>query len=400
MTVVTIDTYKEAEEALKRTDLRQALYDEGAILMKKVLVNLHGDEHLTRKRVVTKVLRPAFFLHYEKNVFGPTLQETLAPYVSAGKADMVEFGYRVMVNLTADFAGIDRTAKSTAETDTIVMLLRTFGKAATLGQALGDRAAIRADIQHALDAFDTEFFTPSVRRRESLLAAHAHGEIAEADLPRDMLTVMLQANAELKESHDVLMKEMAFYLMAGAHTSIHSMTHAVHEFLEWVRAHPDDRQRADEDPFFLQRCVYESIRLHPSSPTACRRPTATTELSGNGTLSPDDEIVIDLRAANRDSRMFGADAATFNPHREAGRLANLAGLSFGIGMHACIGRNLAAGAEPRSDTQPAEHHYGTIPLVLRALLDHNVRADPNDAARADSTTVRKTWAYYPLLLDR
>ena len=399
MTVVTIDTYKEAEEALKRTDLRQALYDEGAILMKKVLVNLHGDEHLTRKRVVTKVLRPAFFLHYEKNVFRPTLQETLAPYVSAGKADMVEFGYRVMVNLTADFAGIDRTAKSTAETDTIVMLLRTFGKAATLGQALGDRAAIRADIQRALDAFDTEFFTPSVRRRESLLAAHAHGEIAEADLPRDMLTVMLQANAELGESHDVLMKEMAFYLMAGAHTSIHSMTHAVHEFLEWVRAHPDDRQRADEDPFFLQRCVYESIRLHPSSPTACRRPTATTELSGNGTLSPDDEIVIDLRAANRDSRMFGADAATFNPHREAGRLANLAGLSFGIGMHACIGRNLAAGTEPRPDTQPADHHYGTIPLVLRALLDHHVRADPHDTARVDTTTVRKTWAYYPLLLN-
>jgi len=400
MALVTIDTYKEAEEALKRTDLRQALYDEGAILMRKVLVNLHGDEHLTRKRVVTKVLRPAFFLHYEKNVFGPTLAQTLAPYVAVGKADMVEFGYRVMVNLTADFAGIDRTEKSTAETDTIVMLLRTFGKAATLGQALGDRASIRADIQRALDAFDSGFFTPSVRRRESLLAAHARGEIAEADLPRDMLTVMLQANTELDESHDVLMKEMAFYLMAGAHTSIHSMTHAVHEFLEWVRAHPEDRRRAEDDPFFLQRCVYESIRLHPSSPTACRRPTATTEVAGKGTLSPDDEIVIDLRAANRDSRMFGADAATFNPHRDAGRLANLAGLSFGIGMHACIGRNLAAGAEPRPDTKPAEHHYGTIPLVLRALLDHNVRADPDDTARADSTTVRKTWAYYPLLLDR
>ena len=113
MAVVTIGTYKEAEDALKRTDLRQALYDEGAILMKKVLVNLHGDEHLARKRVVTKVLRPAFFAHYEKNVFGPTLEQTLAPYVAAGKADMVEFGYRVMVNLTADFAGIDRTARST-----------------------------------------------------------------------------------------------------------------------------------------------------------------------------------------------------------------------------------------------------------------------------------------------
>ena len=109
--------------------------------------------------------------------------------------------------------------------------------------------------------------------------------------------------------------------------------------------------------------------------------------------------MIDLHAANRDPGVFGADAATFNPHRAAGRLTNLSGLSFGIGMHACIGRNLAAGTEPRPETQPAEHHYGTIPLVLRELLDHHVRADPDDSARADSTTVRKTWAYYPILLN-
>jgi len=399
MALITIDRYKEAEETLRRSDLRQALYDEGAILMKKVLVNLHGDEHLARKRVVTKILRPAFFLHYEKNVFGPTLEQTLAPYVAQGRADMVEFGYRVMVNLTADFAGIDRPERSTEETDTIVMLLRTFGKAATLGQALGDRALIRADIQRGLDAFDAQFFTPSLRRRESLLAAHACGQIPETELPRDMLVAMLQGNEELHASHDVLMKEMAFYLMAGAHTSIHSMTHAVHEFLNWVKAHPEDRERADSDPFFLQRCVYESVRLHPSSPTARRRPTASTELPGGGLVGEGDEIVIDLHAANRDTQVFGADAATFNPHRTAGRLTNLSGLSFGIGMHACIGRNLAVGTEPRPETRPAEHHYGTIPLVLRALVDHHVRADPDDAARADSATVRKTWAYYPILLN-
>src|SRR4051812_17619602 len=104
MADISIDTYKEAEDTLRRTDLRQALYDEGAILMQKVLVNLHGDEHLLRKRVVTKILRPAFFHFYEKNVFRPTVTQTLAPYIAAGKADMVELGYRLMVNLTSDFA--------------------------------------------------------------------------------------------------------------------------------------------------------------------------------------------------------------------------------------------------------------------------------------------------------
>ena len=396
---ITLDTYKEAEDALRRSDLRQALYDEGAVLMKKVLVNLHGDEHLARKRVVTKILRPAFFHFYEKNVFRPTLTQTLAPYVAAGKADLVEFGYRVMLNLTADFAGIDRPARTVAETDELLLLLRTFGKAATLGQSLGDRTVIRAEIQHALDAFDAEFFTPSMRRRTALLSALAGNQIGEDDLPRDMLLVMLQGDPDLRASHDVLMKEMAFYLMAGAHTSIHSMTHAAHEFLQWIAAHPEDRARADSDPFFLQRCVYESIRLHPSSPTARRRPTQAIEMPGRGALTEADEIVIDLHAANRDVDVFGPDAATFNPHRNVTRLTSLSGLSFGIGMHACIGRNLAAGTEPRADTDPREHHYGTIPLILRALLDHGVRADPDDSARLDTATVRKTWVYYPILLN-
>jgi cytochrome P450 len=396
MATFTIDTYEAAEELLRRTDLRQALYDEGAILMRKVLVNLHGQEHLVRKRVVSKILRPAFFHFYERQVFRPTLAETLAPYVAAGKADLVEFGYRVMVSLTCDFAGIDRPERSAEEADRIVMLLRTFGKAATLGQALGDRAAISADIQRALDEFDERFFTPSLRRREAMLAAHAGR--GDEDAPRDVLAAMLHGSEALSTSHDVLMKEMAFYLMAGAHTSIHSTTHAVHEFLEWVKAHPEDRERADADPFFLQRCVYESIRLHPSSPTAGRRPTAPTQIAGYGAMTEDDVIVIDLHAANRDTGVFGPDAATFNPHRQAARLTSLAGLSFGIGMHACIGRNLAAGTEPRPDGAAADHHYGTIPLVLRALLDHGVRRDPADAARLDATTVRKTWAYYPILL--
>ena len=38
----TISDYKTADETLRVNDLRQALYDAGAILMEKVLVNLHG----------------------------------------------------------------------------------------------------------------------------------------------------------------------------------------------------------------------------------------------------------------------------------------------------------------------------------------------------------------------
>ena len=108
MASIVVSTYKHANDTLRLNDLRQALYDEGAILMEKVLVNLHGDEHRSRRAIEIKVFRRDFFEWYEKQVFPTTLRETLSPYLAAGRTDLVDFGFRVMMNLTADFSGVDR----------------------------------------------------------------------------------------------------------------------------------------------------------------------------------------------------------------------------------------------------------------------------------------------------
>src|SRR5262249_52730437 len=96
----TIGGYRDASDTLRMPDLRQALYDEGAILMDKVLVNLHGDEHRKRRNVEARVLRRDYFRWYETSVFPETLKETFAPYIAAGKVDVVDFGFRAMMNLT------------------------------------------------------------------------------------------------------------------------------------------------------------------------------------------------------------------------------------------------------------------------------------------------------------
>ena len=53
----SINDFKTAGETLRVNDLRQALYDAGAILMDKVLVNLHGKEHQMRRKVEAKILK-------------------------------------------------------------------------------------------------------------------------------------------------------------------------------------------------------------------------------------------------------------------------------------------------------------------------------------------------------
>ena len=398
MAAIVVSGYRLANDTLRLSDLRQALYDEGAILMENVLVNLHGDEHRTRRAIETKVFRRDFFQWYETQVFPATLRETLAPYLASGKTDLVDFGFRVMMNLTADFAGVDRPARTPDETARLLRILRTFGKAATLGQALGDRAVIRAEIRQALDEFDSDFFQPSMARRRALLAQFQRGEIGEDQLPRDVLVDLLRAESEMPIAPEVLMKEIGFFLLAGAFTTIHTLTHAMHEIFTWSAAHPQDARRYVDDALFLQKAIHESMRLHPSSPTAGRRPTCPVHLPGGQDVGTDDLISIDLMAANRDTAIFGDDAAEYNPHRPAPRGASPYGLSFGMGMHSCIGLNLAAGMLPRADTAPGPHQLGTVTLIAKALVEHGARPDPAQPGVVDRSTLRNNWSSYPILL--
>ena len=54
----TINDFKTVGETLRVNDLRQALYDAGATLTDKVLVNFHGKEHQLRRKVDVKKVRP------------------------------------------------------------------------------------------------------------------------------------------------------------------------------------------------------------------------------------------------------------------------------------------------------------------------------------------------------
>lgn len=398
MSTISIKTFKAAGDTLRVPDLRQALYDEGAILMEKVLVNLHGEEHRKRRNVEAKVLRRDYFRWYESEIFPGTLKHTFAPYLALGKLDAVDFGFRAMMNLTADFAGIDRVSRTPEETGQLLRILRTFGKAATLGQAVGDKEPVRAEIRAAIAEFDAGFFTPSEQRRRALIAEWRAGARAEADLPRDVLVELLRAEDDLGLTRDELLKEIGFYLLAGAFTTIHTMTHAIHEIFEWMIAHPEDAERLRNDRIFIQRCVHESTRLHPSSPTAGRRPVCPVHLPTGADVTPEDYVSVDLMSANRDTSVFGADAAAYNPRREIPKSIQPYGISFGLGAHACIGLNMAAGALPRPDTDPAAHQYGTVTLIIHALLQANARPDPAEPGIVDTSTIRNNWMKYPVLL--
>lgn len=401
MTEALVANYSEAEATLKIPTLKQALYDQGAVLLEKSVVNLHGDEHRYKRSVVMNVLRRDFFRHYQNYIFPRALKETLEPCIAAGGGNMVEFAYRVLVNLVADTAGVDRRF-SQQDTDRLFTIIQMLGKAPTMGQLVGgDRQAMHDTIVQAMEDFKSEFYGPSVDRRRALLARAATGDTVE--LPNDVLTAMLKGYPDGKISEHDLMRDTAFFILAGAFTTANTLMHAIHEILRWCAKDPGRRPEIMRNPVLLQRCIWESIRLHPASPVAKRRATCPVHLPTGADVVEDDIVVVDMAKANRDPSIFGPTADEYDPNRPSPASARVSrfGLSFGSGAHACLGRMIAAGLEiTDANVNAEETEFGTLYLIIHELLAQGIELDPDNPPSIDESTTRRHFHKLPFLLKR
>jgi cytochrome P450 len=394
---ITVATYEQARDAFRQKELRQALYDEGEVVMADVLVNLHGADHRARRRLENRLFRKDTHIRYERESFPPVVARTLAPHVAAGSAELVGLSHEMMMNLAAFTAGVDRPEGTATETMHLYEFMMLFIQGATLAHYTGDRAAKRAEVAAALGAFDDEFLAPSIARRRGLLAEVAAGRLDEADLPRDVLTTLLRNEDELHLPDDVVLRETCFFLLAGAHTSATAFVRTLHQVFAMATEHPDDFARACSDLAFLQRCLHETVRLQPSSPIAQRWALADVELAGGIEVPAGARVTIDLMAANRDPVAFGDHPDVFDPHRALPAGVAPWGLSFGLGMHACIGQDLAAGIDPLGRAVDDDHLYGLVPVAARAVLDAGGRPDPADPPVIDPQSARGYWGRYPVV---
>ncbi len=303
------------------------------------------------------------------------------------------------MNITADFAGIDRPERSAAETAELRRLVAIFSEGATLVHSTRDKDEVRSEVRDALAVFGPRFLDPSIARRRALLDRFERGEIGEDDLPRDVLCVILRHGDPAEFSYDLIRREIAFYLQAGAHSTANSTVHAFHDISAWIIDHPEDAERLRDDPLFMQRCVHESLRLHPASPVSLRRAVCPVSLPALNL--PEGALVeLDLYRANRDPAIYGPDAERFNPYREIPAGYQPFGLTFGIGTHSCLGRDLDGGVVPKGPVDLENHQFGTITRILQRLFAEGARPDPANPPRRAEHTVRPNWGYYPIVFDQ
>jgi cytochrome P450 len=393
---VVLTGYADVRDALRQRDLAQALYDAGGAVMAGSLITLHGEAHKRRRRVENRLFRRGTFRWWELHLVPGTIASAYAAPLAAGRADLVRLGRRTIMHLTALVAGIDPPSDGEG-VDALDRLARAFSAGATAVHSTRDPAELAADVAAAMHEFDERFFAPALARREELLAGHAAGRVAEEDLPRDVLTAVLRHRDELGVDRATMRREVAFYLQAGSHSTANLFTRAA-DLVFARRGDPAVASRLG-DRRFLQRCVFEALRLHPASPVAWRRAVADVRLRSGTEIPAGTLVVLDMVAANTDPAVWGAGAGRFDPDRALPEGVAPWGHSFGGGMHACIGMELDGGVHATGDAvDDHEPVFGTVTLMLDALLRAGARPDPDDPPQVDPDTSRRTFARYPVLL--
>ncbi|MDG2029139.1 MAG: cytochrome P450 [Acidimicrobiales bacterium] len=98
--------------------------------------------------------------------------------------------------------------------------------------------------------------------------------------------------------------------------------------------HPDQRRDIVEDRDLIPAAVEEILRFEPPGPGVARSVTADVELHGQ-TVPAGSAIILLVAAANRDERRW-TEPERFDIHRE-----QLAHVTFGYGIHFCLGAALA-----------------------------------------------------------
>jgi cytochrome P450 len=158
----------------------------------------------------------------------------------------------------------------------------------------------------------------------------AHRRRHPGDPEADVLTRLLQGDAEGALSETELLHNCIFLLNAGHETTTNLIGNGVHALL----THRAQLERLVADPTLMPTAIEELLRFE--SPLQLNNRLLTQALDLRGVLLPAGTFVtLGIGAANRDPAVF-ADP----DHLDLGRKPN-PHLAFGQGAHACSGMNVA-----------------------------------------------------------
>jgi len=203
-----------------------------------------------------------------------------------------------------------------------------------IGVPAADRATLRTWADLVVHRDEGVQGLPPAAAQSALRMLHYFTEML-ADRrrnPRDDLTGALIA-AEI-EGDRLADREIIGFLFLMVVAGNETTTKLLGNALYWLWRHPSERDRLRADPTLVPRWVEETLRYDNSTQALARVAASDVELHGEK-IRAGDRVVLLVGSANRDERVFP------EPDRYDLLRDTSASLSFGQGVHFCLGASLA-----------------------------------------------------------
>lgn len=272
------------------------------------LLSLEGEEHQRLRRLVAKAFTPH-------------------------SADVLR---TAMVRV---FDGLLDQVVAQGEADVVTDLARSYPVAVIcelVGAPVEDWPLFSAwadELMKVVTLFDVAADGPAILRAFEELDAYIDEMVEErrCSLTNDLVSNLIRAEDEGDRlTHDELRMLVGTVLIGGTDTTRNQLAAAADVFCD----HPDQWARIGETPAEASGAVDEVMRHSPVLIGTMRRATEDVELCG-WTIPAGSLVEVSTSAANRDPAVFD-DPDCFDSRR-----AGAAGLSFGSGIHHCLGIHLA-----------------------------------------------------------
>jgi cytochrome P450 len=212
--------------------------------------------------------------------------------------------------------------------------LRTIGFLFGIPKADQDAYRRITDDAISTDGTSVAFDQSSFDRVLSVLADHVDWRSRHPG--DDLMTELLEAEVGEPDgsTRPLTRDEVVTYASMVAGAGNETATRLIGFTMQLLAQHPDQRQLLVEQPALVPNAIEEILRLESPSPVQARWVQRDVEV--HGTIVPGGSIMLLLNgAANRDERHW-TDPDRFDVHRDEG-----AHLSFGHGLHFCLGAALA-----------------------------------------------------------
>jgi cytochrome P450 len=326
MGIWVLTRYADVDEFLRSKSVNKDIYTfmagrfsgdwEQHQALRKLAANLlwaNPPEHTRLRRIVSRAFTTERVMQ-NRPFIERRFDELMAPLAEAGEGDVCnDVCFPLALSVVARLIGVPQE-----EAPMLRDKIRDFQRTFELGMTASELRTADAAAK-----FLDDYFGEHVRSRQ-----RKRGD--------DLVSALIDTEDEGERLDFSELVQMCHMLIAaGSETSTFFLTNGIRLFIE----NPDQADMVRADPALLSQAIEEVLRVAPSAHMIPRTTIEPVEVGGVE-IPAGARVMVMIAAANRDPARF-ADPDKFDIMRQEIAGGERASLSYGLGIHFCLGWRLA-----------------------------------------------------------